>query len=145
MKAQSRLRVRYAETDAMGIVYYANYLVWMEVARVDMLREAGLDYRQVEASGIAFPVVEVQCTYRRPARFDDLVVISAAVTETASRRLTISYEIHKEEGGTLVLLGDGYTRHACVNAEGRPIALPEPVMAVLKRLMSGDPTGSMLV
>ena len=75
---KTRVRVRYADTDRMGVVYYANYLVWFEVGRTEWLRETGWSYREMEADGIALPVIEAQCEYRQPARYDDEIEIAHA-------------------------------------------------------------------
>jgi acyl-CoA thioester hydrolase len=86
------VRVRYAETDAMGIAYYANYFVWFEVARCDWLRLRGQTYRQIEASGISLPVIDAHCEYRRPARYDDDVDIVVSVRLLSPVRLEFTYE-----------------------------------------------------
>src|ERR1041385_8853295 len=87
------LRVRYAETDQMGVVYYANYLVWFEVARADWLRSFGWTYREMEESGLLLPVIEAQCEYRSPARYDDEVEIRTTGRLLSLVRVAFSYEI----------------------------------------------------
>jgi acyl-CoA thioester hydrolase len=121
---QTRLRVRYAETDQMGVVYYANYLVWMEVARVNHCRALGFDYRDMEReAGAYLAVTEAHCRYRSPARFDEEVVIESMVSDVRSR--TVRFEYAMRRGDTDETLADGYTLHTVTNREGRTIRLPE--------------------
>src|SRR5687767_15246932 len=84
----STLRVRYAETDRMGVVYYANYLVWFEVARADLMRSLGWTYREMEESGVILPVIEAHCEYKRPARYDDEIEIQTTATIESPVRMT---------------------------------------------------------
>jgi acyl-CoA thioester hydrolase len=121
--AESRIRVRYAETDQMGVVYYANYLVWMEVARVDYCRRIGFEYRDMEADGAVLAVTEVQCRYRSSARFDDEVRILTRVIESRSRSIRFAYEMR--HAGDDRLLAEGETLHAVCSREGKMIRLPE--------------------
>ena len=121
-KVQTSFRVRYAETDQMGVVYYSNYLVWMEVARVAYCRAVGFEYREMEHQDGAFlAVTEASCKYRVPARFDDEVCITCWVSESRSRSVCFSYEMHRNEE----LLATGNTKHAVTNAEGKMIRMPE--------------------
>ena len=121
---QTRLRVRYAETDQMGIVYYANYLVWMEVARVEWCRARGFHYRDMERDDGAFLVVaEAQCRYLAPARFDDEVIIDTQVAGAGARLIRFEYEIRHAAAGEL--LATGWTKHIVCNAGRRPMRLPE--------------------
>ena len=113
--AEARIRVRYAETDQMGVVYYANYLVWMEVARMEWCRAQGVDYGLMEREdGVALAVAEASCRYRSPARFDEEVAIRVWVEEANSRMVTFQYEMRVAEGGRLVATGE--TRHVFVAA-----------------------------
>lgn len=111
------VRVPYAHVDQMGVVYYANYLVYFEMARSEMMREAGLPYSELEARGLRLPVIEAHCEYKAPARFDDLVEIRTLCSEIRGARVRIEYELSR--GG--VLLATGHTVHACVSPEGRVI------------------------
>jgi acyl-CoA thioester hydrolase len=121
---QTRLRVRYAETDQMGVVYYANYLVWMEVARVNHCRALGFEYRDMEKDGGAYlAVTEAHCRYRAPARFDEEVVIESVVSEVRSRTIRFDYAMRR--GDTDEALAEGHTLHTVTNREGRTIRLPE--------------------
>ena len=94
---ETTLRVRYAETDAMGVVYHANYLVWFEVGRGEYSRQMGADYRTWEERGLFLPVTEATCSYRAPARYGDLVVVSTWVEEARSRSVAFGYEVHMQQ------------------------------------------------
>jgi acyl-CoA thioester hydrolase len=121
----TRVRVRYAETDRMGVVYYANYLVWFEVGRTEWLRAAGWSYREMERGGTQLPVIEAHCEYRQPARYDDEVEIRTRATQVGPVRMRFDYEAHLVADGTLA--ATGYTVHAALDANGRPCRLPERV------------------
>jgi acyl-CoA thioester hydrolase len=118
------VRVRYAETDKMGIVYYANYFIYFEIGRVEYLRQRGLDYRRMELEDDSFTVVaESKCRYRRPARFDDPLRIRTRVTSSKRRRIAFGYEILHDE--TADLLATGETIHIVCDRNGRHKSLPE--------------------
>jgi acyl-CoA thioester hydrolase len=119
------LRVRYAETDQMGIVYYANYLVWFEVGRGAFCRERGIDYIQMEREGLGLPTVEARCRYLSPARFDDEVTIRTWTTETRRSLLTFHYEAWRGE----TLLATGETRHILLDRDGKPRSFPPDIAA----------------
>jgi acyl-CoA thioester hydrolase len=123
------LRVRYAETDQMGVVYYANYLVWFEVARTDLLRNQGWSYRAMEASGIALPVIEAQCHYRRPARYDEEMEIRTEARILSPVRMEFLYEVTAK--GQPGVVASGRTVHAAVGLDGRPCRLPAQVTRAL--------------
>jgi acyl-CoA thioester hydrolase len=121
---ESRLRVRYAETDQMGVVYYANYIVWMEVGRVEYCKAVGFRYRDMEQEdGVLLAVVEATCRYRHPARFDDEVIISTRVERASPRGVAFHYEMRLAEGGQV--LASGQTRHVFCGRDMRPTRLPE--------------------
>jgi acyl-CoA thioester hydrolase len=121
---ESRLRVRYAETDQMGVVYYANYLVWMEVGRVELCKACGFIYRDMEREdGIYLAVAEAQCQYRHPARYDDEVIVKTWIEKANTRMMTVAYEIRRAEDDRR--LATGYTRHVYVSSAMRPTSLPE--------------------
>ena len=120
------LRVRYAESDQMGVVYYANYLVWFEVARTDLLRTLGWTYREMEATGVFLPVIEAHCEYRRPTRYDDEVTIRTDGRLTSPVRVEFSYEVVVGDAGQVAAVGR--TVHAATDANGRPRRLPERVV-----------------
>ena len=127
-----QMRVLYADTDKMNVVYYANYLKWFEAGRAHYMRCRGLTYREIEESGIQLPVIEAHVNYSRPARYDDLIEIHSRVTELKGARVRFAYRI--ERGGEL--LAEGHTAHAAVNPSGRPVRLPEHVRLAL---MGEDP------
>lgn len=118
----SRLRVRYAETDKMGVVYYANYLVWFEVGRTDLLRSLGWTYREMEADGISLPVIQAHCEYQRPARYDDDIEVRTEGEMLSGVRMRFRYTIVKAADGSVT--AEGYTEHAAVDPAGRPCRLP---------------------
>jgi acyl-CoA thioester hydrolase len=123
------VRARYAETDAMGIVYYANFFVWFEVARGDWLRPHGCTYRDLEASGTLLPVIHAECVYRRPVRYDDDVEILVDARLVSAVRLEFSYEVTlKGQPGTVAT---GRTLHAAVGRDGRPCRLPDRIVKVV--------------
>jgi acyl-CoA thioester hydrolase len=117
------LRVIFGDTDQMGVVYYANYLRFFEAARAAYWRGLGRSYRDLEAAGVALPVVEAHCHYRRPARYEDVLAIETWISELRRVSMRFSYRIHR--GGELI--ADGTTRHAVIGPDGRPRALPAPL------------------
>ena len=123
------MRVRYAETDKMGVVYYANYLVWFEVGRTDLLRESGWDYREMEKEGYALPVIEAHCTYREPAKYDDVLDVRTTGMLLSPVRVQFTYEIVR--AADAAMLATGTTVHATLDRAGRPCRLPERVRAWL--------------
>ena len=125
----SRVRVRYAETDQMGVVYYANYFVWFEVGRTDWLREAGSTYRQMEQQGVSLPVIEAHAEYRRAARYDDELEIRSTAALLTPVRLRFDYEIWRDGGEEP--LATGHTVHAAMDPNGRPCRLPPAVRELL--------------
>jgi acyl-CoA thioester hydrolase len=122
--AETRIRVRYAETDQMGVVYYANYLVWMEVARVELCKACGFNYKNMERDdGILLAVAEANCRYASPARFDDEVVIKSWIEQAGNRMATFAYEMCNSSDGRKI--ATGFTRHIFLTADFRPTKLPE--------------------
>lgn len=131
LMAESRVRVRYAETDQMGIAYYANYFVWFEVGRSQYCNDCGFSYRDMEReTGLFLIVAEASCRYRNPARYEDELIIRTTVTEATRRTVRFSYEIERE-GGVAVAIGE--TLHVLINAEGRPSSFPEKYLSLLRR------------
>ncbi|HEV3141626.1 MAG TPA: thioesterase family protein, partial [Vicinamibacterales bacterium] len=118
----SRLRVRYAETDQMGVVYYANYYVWFEVGRTDLLRSAGGSYRDMEKDGLQLPVIESHCEYRQPAKYDDELEVRTIGSIVSPVRVKFSYELVRAADN--VTLAVGHTVHAALDEGGRPRRLP---------------------
>jgi len=123
-----QVRVIFGDTDAMGIVYYANYLRYFESARSALLRSRGLPWREVTAQhDVQFPVIEVSCRYRRPARYEDLLDIDITIAELGYVRVRFEYQIRC--AGELLV--DGHTMHACVDAAGRPRRIPAELREAL--------------
>ena len=125
----TRLRVRYAETDRMGVVYYANYLVWFEVGRTEWLRQTGWTYREMERDGISLPVIEAHCEYRRPARYDDEIEIATQGNLVTPIRIRFDYEVVRTANGTVAAVG--HTMHAAIDIDGKPCRLPSRVRETL--------------
>ncbi|MDQ6679179.1 MAG: acyl-CoA thioesterase [Acidobacteriota bacterium] len=126
---ETSIRVRYAETDQMGVAYHANYLVWMEVARVDFCTALGFRYRDMEREdGVFLVVVEANCRYLRPARFDDEVRVRASILEAGAKIVRFGYQMHRAEGGDL--LATGFTKHLCVGRDMGVVRLPEKYRAL---------------
>jgi acyl-CoA thioester hydrolase len=119
----STIRVRYAETDQMGIAHHAEYLAWFEVARTDLLRQTGMTYREMEADGVRLPVIGVSIRYLRPAFYDDVLEVRTELTEIHGARMGFIYEVRRP--GTEGPLATGSTEHATVDSRGRPRRMPE--------------------
>ncbi|MEZ4404638.1 MAG: thioesterase family protein [Kofleriaceae bacterium] len=120
-------RVIFGDTDQMGVVYYGNYLRYFEGARAEYWRAQGKSYRDLDDAGVALPVVEAHCRYRRPARYEDLLAIEVEVTELRAASLVFSYLVRREAE----LLAEGFTRHAVIGPTGKPRALPDVLRAGL--------------
>jgi acyl-CoA thioester hydrolase len=139
MPVTTEIRVRYAETDQMGIVYYANYLVWFEIGRVEMLRALGHAYNDLEVDhGIILPVVHASCRYRAPARYDDEIQIETRPTMLRGTVLKFAYRIYRraKEAQERELLAEGETVHVACDDKLNRIALPEKYVAALKAMMA---------
>lgn len=122
--AETTIRVRYAETDQMGVVYHGNYFTWFEVGRVELCRQLGFEYKQMEIEDDSYIVVaDAHCRYKRPARFDDLLLIRTRVLNAQRRTVKFGYEIVHQESGELLATGD--TMHVICDRLGRPKSLPE--------------------
>ncbi|NQD72150.1 acyl-CoA thioesterase [Sphingobacterium shayense] len=120
---ESTIRIRYAETDQMGYVYYGNYASFYEVARTEMLRSTGITYKQLEEMGVMMPVMDLTCKYYQPARYDDLITIKTCIKERPNIRLKFEYEIFNQQG---ILLNTGSTQLVFVNMKrNRPCKAPD--------------------
>ena len=115
------IRVRYAETDRMGFLHHANFFVYFEMGRTELLRSRGISYRDVEDAGHYLVIIDLGCKYRRPARYDDLVTLRTTVKRVTHVKIMHEYQVWREG----VLLAEGHSTLACVDREGRPQALPE--------------------
>jgi len=129
LQGRSRIRVRYAETDQMGIAWHGNYLAWFEVARTDLLRDHGMTYRELEERDVRLPVIEAGVRYLRPARYDDELEVLARVDQVSGVRMRFSYEVRNDASPDP--LATGFTAHASVDANGRPRRLPRELREVL--------------
>ncbi|MET0273938.1 MAG: thioesterase family protein [Phenylobacterium sp.] len=119
--SRSPVRVRYAETDQMGVVYYANYFVWFEIGRTDLLRTLGSTYRQLEAEGLSLPVIEASCRYAAPCLYDDELVIVTEGRLLSPIRVSFSYAVERPDG---TIAARGRSEHAAIGQDGRPRRLP---------------------
>jgi acyl-CoA thioester hydrolase len=128
--SEIQVRVNYSETDQMGVVYHARYLVWLDVARTEHLRRSGTSYRDLESDGLRLAVSAVSVRYRQPARFDDVIRIRCWVRELATRRVTFGYAV--EDAGSGRLLATASTALVSLGADMRLTALPDRVRAALR-------------
>ena len=126
---ETTVRVRYAETDAMGVVYHTNYLIWFEVGRGEYMRQKGGDYADFEAQGFYLPVSEVDARFIAPARYGDLILIRTWTEELRSRSLAFTYEVVMQETGQVLVTGR--TRHICTDREGRVKMIPKEMRELL--------------
>jgi acyl-CoA thioester hydrolase len=123
VETSCQIRVRYAETDAMGVAYYGNYLTWFEVGRTDLLRQLGESYREMEEREcLRLPVVEARCRYHHPARYDDVVDVKTRASRPSRAQIRFDYELSRSADGAL--LASGMTLHVAVGLDGKPRRLP---------------------
>lgn len=131
---ETRVRVRYAETDQMGVVYHANHFVWFEVGRVELLRQLGFSYREMEANdGCYIAVVDARCRYKAPARYDDEVIVRTFLRNVRESVIHFGYELVRAEDSTL--LAEGETTHIVTNAQLKTTVLPEKYMKAFRELI----------
>jgi len=138
MHVTTPIRVRYAETDQMGIVYYANYYVWFEIGRVELLRSVGLAYSQLETEHrCILPVVESSCRYRAPARYDDEILIETRPLMLRQSVIKFGYRILRKEpeGAVPALLAEGETVHVVCDEQLKKVPMPEKYAAGLKAMI----------
>ena len=134
--SQTKLRVRYAETDQMGVVYYANYFVWCEIGRVEFFRQLGYDYKQMElADDCHLPVVEARCRYRSPARYDDEVIIETRVTALRAHVIKFGYRLVRVSSDGQKLLAEAETVHVSVDRAMQKKPLPEMYLTAIRHSM----------
>ena len=124
-----RVRVRYADTDTMQVVYYANYFVWFETGRVELLRSRGLVYRDLEKMGSYIPVVEAAASYKAPARFDDELIVKTRIARMGNSSMRFENEVYKLPG--MELLCTGHTVHVLVGADGKSREIPAEIRSKL--------------
>ncbi|MFN0122978.1 MAG: acyl-CoA thioesterase [Blastocatellia bacterium] len=135
--SETRLRVRYAETDQAGIVYHSNYLVWFEIGRVELCRDHGFNYRDMEReAGAIMSVTEARVTYRKPALYDDILIIRTRLADIRSRALRFVYEVRRAADD--ILLAEGETGHIVIDTAGRARSIPAPYAARLRAAKTGN-------
>ena len=128
-----RLRVRYAETDKMGVVYHSNFFIWMEIGRVELMRELGFDYKQMEIEDDChLPVVDARCRYKSPAYYDEEIVVRTELRNLRGSLMHFGYEIMRSSDGAI--LAEGETTHIVVNAEMEKRQLPDRYRAAFQAL-----------
>ena len=132
--SEIRLRVRYAETDQMGVVYHANYFVWFEIGRVELLRQLGFSYRDMEAKdGCGIAVIDARCRYKAPARYDDEVIVRTHLKYIRESLIQFEYELSRADDATLLAEGD--TTHIVVDPEMKKVSLPEKYVTAFRAAM----------
>lgn len=128
---ETRVRVRYAETDQMGVVYHANHFVWFEIGRVEMLRQLGFSYRDMEQTdGCFIAVADARCRYKVPAKYDDEIIVRTHLKNVRESIIHFGYELVRVEDGAV--LAEGETTHVVTNAEMKRAVLPEKYMSVFR-------------
>ncbi|MFD2209663.1 acyl-CoA thioesterase [Virgibacillus halophilus] len=147
---QEKMRVHYKDTDQMGVVHHANYVTWFEIGRTEAMRQAGMAYSKVEELGLMLPVVDVEASYHKPARYDDQVIIFTSITELSPVRLRFAYEVRKisdeKQDNTAIepygeLLTSGTTLHMWVNQKWRPARIDKKapkIYALLQELTASQ-------
>lgn len=127
-----KVRVTYADTDAMGVVYHTNYIKWFEVGRTELLRNEGIIYAALERDGYYLPVTECACYYRAPARYDDVLCVKTEITYMRRATIRFDYVISDEEGNRTYV--DGYTVHAFTDGKGKIVRAPKYVAEIISKL-----------
>ena len=134
--SQTQIRVRYAETDQMGVVYYANFFIWFEIGRVELLRQLGFQYKEMETDDDChIPVVEATCRYKSPARYDDELLLETTVLALRRTVIKFGYRLFRTENEAQTLLAEGETTHVTVNRSMRKVRLPQKYVAVLEQFL----------
>lgn len=134
--SESLIRVRYQETDQMGVVYHANYLIWFEIGRTDYIRHLGMTYRALEERGLLLPVVDVQCRFLQPARYDDEVVIQTQISIHNGSKLVFSYEAKRKEDQTL--LAKGTSTHLWTDRAMKRVNIRQRYPDIYEKLKVGE-------
>ncbi|MDD5617664.1 MAG: thioesterase family protein [Candidatus Omnitrophica bacterium] len=126
------VRVTYADTDQMAVVYYANYFVWLEIGRTEFLRFLGIDYRKIEnEKKLSLPVIEAYCKYKAPAKYDDIVLIKAKISQMKSSFLRFDYSLFNKQSGEL--LAEAYTTHVFIDKDRKPVRMPQEIQSILEK------------
>ncbi len=138
LKTEAKIRVRFSETDAMGVVYHANYLPWFEVARTQLLAKLGMPYRELQDNGFLLPVLEVSVKYRVPAHFGDDIVVRAMMKEMPRVKIKIEYEVLRGDE----VLTTGMTLHAFMNRDSQAIRPPKFFTETIEKAFRDNAAGS---
>lgn len=140
MESRSEIRVRYAESDQMGVAYHANYLVWCEVGRTDLIRQLGMSYAEMERRGVMLAVADAELRYHASARYDDLVRIVTRLTGVRSRMVKFSYELFRvrEDGADAARLASAATTLVSLDRDGKPTALPTAMRERLEAALARE-------
>jgi len=129
-KNLTKIRVTYADTDAMGIVYHTNYIKWFEIGRAELLRERGIPYSQIETMGYNLPLTEVHCYYLQPARYDQIILVETEIVYTRRASVKFIYVIFDEKKEKILVEGESV--HACVNRQGKIVRVPLEIVEKIK-------------
>ena len=129
--SESRVRVRYAETDQMGVVYHANHFIWFEIGRVELMRQLGFTYRDMERDhGCFIPVVDARCRYKAPARYDDEIIVRTHLRNVRESLIHFGYELVRANDGEL--LAEGETTHMILDGKMKPAQLPPDILKTFR-------------
>jgi acyl-CoA thioester hydrolase len=139
VEGTTSLRVRYAETDAMGVVYYGNYFTWFEVGRSAFCRDQGTPYSEWEARGVFLPCVESHCRYKQSARYDEEVLLRTWIEDVRDHSVTFAYRVERSEDGRL--LAEGWTKHAFCDRQGKLLRCPQPFSEWLESVSDSKSNG----
>ncbi len=140
--SESRIRVRYAETDQMGVVYHSNHFIWFEVGRVDLLRQLGFTYKQMEKDDQLFiPLVDARCRYKAPALYDDELIVRTHVRNFREKIIVFGYDLVRVSDNTL--LAEGETTHVITGSDLKTRSLPEKYMVALAAAAGRSPANSL--
>lgn len=131
-QGETQVRVRYGDTDQMGVAYYANYFTWLEVGRTEYFRQMGMPYSEVERNDILLPVIKAFCQYKLPARYDDVIRVVTGVAALQEVRIAFKYELFRQATNELLAVAE--TEHAFVNRQGRPVVIKKLNPFLWKRL-----------
>ncbi len=129
------IKVRYSETDKMGIVYHANYFIWFEIGRTELLRNYGIPYSLWEERGYFLPVVEANCRYIKPAKYDDIIKIQTELEKIEKSLIVLGYKLFNNDG---LLLAKGFTQHICIDKNGKVKPIPDDFLNTLKELLKKE-------
>jgi acyl-CoA thioester hydrolase len=131
------VRVRFADTDPMGVVYHARYLEWFEAARTELIRHKGISYKEIEEKGLSLPVIEAFCRYRHSVTYDELIRIETRLTDLDRLKLRMEYQVYGEQKPTLRV--EGYTLHCFTNQQSKPVRAPKSLIQFFEKIQFCEP------